>query len=968
MGNFNGFAQWAKSQDPNKINWAKVKQDFPHIDVDAFIANEMSTPYDQTVKPKSELGRLVEGVKQLPRIGLGALGYLSGAEAATPREDYPLPQFTDVARETTIGVAKESLKNAVQWGKMAGMAGSGEQILALNQFGNQIVNEPITTGLRVAGVLGGAAGMVGMVGKATTLGEISAKVGRAAKIAAEAKKAEALAKFGAIPESMADIGMEERIAASQGKYVPIKEGDLDLPKGAIGGDIESPKTTNNKFMSETGAVRIPSKGDIRKVYTSLRASTADAVALKHRIPDDPAIAEFADKAINTETTARTLEGKSRIILEGAAKPNKGLEEIATNTFKSNFEKGLPQATPELQDLANRWQQVSRMFMGELRRVGAKVGEIRNYFPDVLTQDARRALIMQKGELWDAIIKQLKNENKYTQGINDAELYSRLKSMGIDNTTNFKFSSADYSRRLNLPDFVEIGGKKVAVLDTNPYTAIPRYIERMSKRIGVLENFGDDLSVIEGLKNKASNWKHRELINEHFEALQGMSSQDIQNIKFETSKLGKVLSTTESIVRLRQLSAATIQNLVGSVQSMEKYGLSNTIKAMIDPIAAKMGNIPAKERIALLHQYDAFAKDVLKGQTFAEGFQGTSQKIAHTGFKLTGMNVANRYIDMVSGGAALRSVEHGVDIIRRGEKGALKIITGGDAKTYLRQLKKDFLFSDSDIKSIVKNGLSEKQKARIVQRAPSLTNAYRESVIDRPLWMKGPIMKRVLAYQSFPRVMGNIAKDALIEARHGNMVPLTRLMAGQIVAGETIQGIRNFLLNRNHRDEEIAERLANDLLEGGTFGIPGSVWRIIKYAKTPAEAVTPPTVEGVFDIAKAGYESVKKGSIKPTVKEAVTGTPLVNMAGNAALKILNPKQAAIERAGKTAYVAKREYKPKLIDALMANDTEGIKDAFDKLHKAGVNLTNEEINSALREKYKERGATSNFWETIGVVKKK
>ncbi|GAH04732.1 unnamed protein product, partial [marine sediment metagenome] len=291
-----------------------------------------------------------------------------------------------------------------------------------------------------------------------------------------------------------------------------------------------------------------------------------------------------------------------------------------------------------------------------------------------------------------------------------------------------------------------------------------------------------------------------------------------------------------------LSASTLANLTAPIWSMNKYGVRNTLRAQWDVMRSwgsdKWNPIWQKDaalRVEMARMDGGWSRHTLSRlagtEAMGAGF-GLSGKIGDLSTKVlkgTLLEIVERNTNKVSGLAANQFVADIFNRLRTPQTGKLWKLVGADDKAIVRQLQRDFQWSNADIGRIMKMGLTKTDRARIAQRAPSLVNNFAEGAGQRPYWMRHPLAQRALAYTSFVRLRGNMAADAIKEIRHGNVKPIAKLLGFSVLAGEAEVALKGWFKNRERVDKNFAHRLFNDLMASATFGYLGAVYEQAKYA-------------------------------------------------------------------------------------------------------------------------------------------
>jgi hypothetical protein len=677
---------------------------------------------------------------------------------------------------------------------------------------------------------------------------------------------------------------------------PIPEGSLfpyALP--------EPPPTApaSVKVLSKTDPVRLAQK-DGRVFFVEKLLGRPEVLEQRFE-----AGRQFGRKRAMAEDVTRMIEGKSIPIIEDIAANLTQSERkfVESGEFRTAYRNSQDMPTPRLRNLAAEWRPISDEIQRLSEQYGLGTPYQKNFLPDLWTEQTMLAFEARSGKLWNAIAAWMEKN----RGISE----DQLKGI-VENLTGRrgemavrKSGSLEYSKELGLPDQIEVDGTMVDLVDKNALSNMGRYIKSAARRIGVASQFGTGEEVIRGILAQAGdNPVHRNIIKQGWATLQGINSMP----SFYTNPLGRAILGAESMARGLHLFAAVLPNTLGTAQSMRKFGLFRTLAAQRDKFAAPWLE-DANTRLQLARQEGGWAKHTLDRMAEGEGLGVATGAVEKVGrgvaktLKATGLEAMERNTNQVTTIAAQQYVADTFNKLRTLPEGGVRKLWGSDSATLKRELGRDFLWSDEDISRIMQSGLTEMDRVRIARRAPALTNAFAEGSGVRPVWMRNPLAQRALAYTSFVRIMGNMAADAVKEARHGNVKPVMKMLGYGVLTGEAEIAIKNFFKDRERADKEWDHRLINDLLSTATFGYMGAVYEDARYAAGSSEGplegagkffdsqVTLPFMSAATQIARA-VDNVVAG--KSPTANARRISPAIDIGVATYNRVFNPEQAAKDK--------------------------------------------------------------------------
>jgi len=496
-------------------------------------------------------------------------------------------------------------------------------------------------------------------------------------------------------------------------------------------------------------------------------------------------------------------------------------------------------------------------------------KIKNYFPHTLTPEAREALRTQRGEVFDAL-----QEKAHTEGF---DLAPYMEDVDIKNMVR-RNANLENARQARLPNFVDTSTGRVQILETNPFKVLPNVIEGASRRLAFAKNWGpkpgEALKMHEEIRNsitRESGSDNAFVWDYLWQDMQGRTLDEF----FEgmTGDIKGFLYSAEAISRGLMLSSAQISNIItGPLPGMVKFGAWNMTKAgarLISQKLAKHLGVPMPETEALLERFrreGGWSKETMKVTGETEDIGKSVAGIADTFLKKTGMEAANRFLNKMSNFASHYALEDAIEGLRKPRLGTFRKAWGMDPKGLREFLKREGEWSDSDIDRIIKNGLTEEDHARFIQKSSTNTNVFMERANTRPELMKNGFWRRVFAYTSYYRMMGSVVADTMKYASEGNYRPLITLIVGASVLGTAEKEIKEFLkgviLQADDEKNEaltFAGRLLDAIAGAGALGFPGAMMSNLKWwTKRGGAPLTFPQAEWWGKVTYGMYNAVVKG--------------------------------------------------------------------------------------------------------------
>jgi hypothetical protein len=496
-------------------------------------------------------------------------------------------------------------------------------------------------------------------------------------------------------------------------------------------------------------------------------------------------------------------------------------------------------------------------------------KIRNYFPHTLTPEAREALRTQRGEVFDAL-----QEKAHTEGF---DLAPYMEDVDIKNMVR-RNANLENARQARLPNFVDTSTGRVQILETNPFKVLPNVIEGASRRLAFAKNWGpkpgEALKMHEEIRNsitRESGSDNAFVWDYLWQDMQGRTLDEF----FEgmTGDIKGFLYSAEAISRGLMLSSAQISNIItGPLPGMIKFGAWNMTKAgarLISQKLAKRLGVPMPETEALLEQFrreGGWSKETMKVTGETEDIGKSVAGIADIFLKKTGMEAANRFLNKMSNFASHYALEDAIEGLRKPRLGTFRKAWGMDPKGLKEFLKREGEWSDSDIDRIIKNGLTEEDHARFIQKSSTNTNVFMERANTRPSFMKNGFWRRVFSYTSYYRMMGSVVADTMKYAKEGNYRPLITLLLAAPVLGMAEKHLKEYLkgviLQADEKKDEaltFAGQLLDAIAGAGALGFPGAMLSNLKWwTKRGGAPLTFPQAEWWGKVTYGMYNAVVKG--------------------------------------------------------------------------------------------------------------
>jgi len=533
--------------------------------------------------------------------------------------------------------------------------------------------------------------------------------------------------------------------------------------------------------------------------------------------------------------------------------NESKETLARLEVARSFgEQGLGNKIGGLKNRIRRLQK--RIEEGEYRSDESKYEpfakhQAEHHFTHYPSRTARNAIIRQAGPVWEAIQKVM-IENHIDLDMITSWANPNLAPM------DRKFASMEEQRLADLPEAVVLAdGTVVKLLETDPFVEANWYIHSMATRVATisvirkLPGYGADK--YPDYRTAINAWirdSRDEILKQGGGANLASLFEAVWNeVTGRTPGIPAIVSTNlfaqaavaaEAIGRSAMLSMSQVTQLGGVVPIFVEGEMKNTARAFLNIGKAKMGDKDAERLLEDVREMQGWSRDTLTYIEESSTLTLNTGEFSKKTLRALGFAFANRVLNKGASLAAIRLAEDYVTDLRAGGK----VAAFATAK-----LKRYYSFRQADIDRMLLTGSSPKDTARIVQTMVSRVNVTGENPLDVPPWMRGHWSRRVLAFTSYSRAMGNLASDALWEAKQGHVQKLAVFLFGQAAAGLMVDMLKNFIFDRERKDEFWIGLMVS-MLGAGVAGLWGSlaldlvwVFRIGGKNADPAGALAPPVM-------------------------------------------------------------------------------------------------------------------------------
>ena len=289
-------------------------------------------------------------------------------------------------------------------------------------------------------------------------------------------------------------------------------------------------------------------------------------------------------------------------------------------------------------------------------------------------------------------------------------------------------------------------------------------------------------------------------------------------------------------------------------------------------------------------------DLMSGMQETETMEGRGKKVAGAALKATGFVGANRRINMaIALGMSRSNLRMMIDAIAQNKGGVFRKLWGQDAAWAKRYLKKELGFSDKDVTRMVAEGPSKADMSRAIGKQIELVNAINESPASRPHYVAHPLWRIFFAYSTYIRKFARTMEYVAREAKNKNVRPLAAMLTTGVITGELIIALRDFLKDREREDENWLERLIDDFMEVGTFGLWGNLQYWSRHRGEYGhdffgDVFSPPHLDFLRNLWNGVGDSINEKDVAPFLKHMRRSASALDIAAKQAEKSLGSKEA------------------------------------------------------------------------------
>ena len=542
----------------------------------------------------------------------------------------------------------------------------------------------------------------------------------------------------------------------------------------------------------------------------------------------------------TEAWGNALAGKQTMDFEKTADKlyRKGIRWLSKgNQFAELYRRSGPEAMPtaETKAFAEMWNRIHNESGKLAEELGVMVedpdapggrrrfinGRMPWYFPEMKTPAFIEAVSKGRGPVFDAILKET--------GRTQAEIQGLLEENDIQSALR-RFGPFEW-RRIHVPDYVTTEkGERVQCIQTNPFEVIPQWISGASRRLGIINQWGQDTAQTAwdefSIQLKAEGHEHAGRIADKVWAELNGNVRRAERQFMREHGLGFV-DGMENIAMTAMLSASTVaQVTLGWIPFVTRLGMDNGLLQLI-----RMAAGTASERMELGFKSQAelemtrgmggWGRKIIGHTSQTDYLSGKIGKFGEKAMKYEWFEGSNRQLDKWGSLMALKNFMDGIMALRHPKSGLARKLWGMDAEGVRRQLKRNYNRTDVDVDRMVNSGIQYKDYEAILKHAatdPKMRQAYldlasaaqttvskgnifHESVLEHVPWMNHRVAQMFLRFQSMVRQIGNLTADAVAEASHGNIAPLTRLLVGAAAGGALKQACQDAIFRVTKRERE-----------------------------------------------------------------------------------------------------------------------------------------------------------------------
>ena len=673
------------------------------------------------------------------------------------------------------------------------------------------------------------------------------------------------------------------------------------------------------------------------------------------LPEGKALIQGLDQASSKAASlAGKLENETADAIHGMTVKDRNWLDAIDDQGYPNFQRAVEPTpsgkvaadNPEVNQFLNTYRKMLDLSGAEAERVGmqrlGKDGEMIPFkrakdgrFLRNPTPDAIDAINREAGPMYDAIAAVVQRDNNMTLG----KAKDALREwMGPESVR--KVGSLENSRAIpNMPAYVQVNGKWVPILETDPYAALMGGMRRQAQRIYFVETFGQNIkgqeTAIEQLRGRF--------------AKAGGSSQTFDDIlrvwnhrpykrifSDPRSALARSAKIANDIAGSMQTSLSVIPNVPQTAVQVPRYvGIGNYAKA----VAKAIGH--PRQTISQLAAMGAMNRSVMDW-TIRQG--SIPEDLTRIGRGILGRATGLHWLSQFNNTVAGQGFK---ELARQWELHGLPV---GDLR-----VAKELRLTGAEISAIKAGKLTEAIRNKIVQNGVKITQYVTEDPHRMAKMQNIPIANGLWAYNNYAigtakstaRLIGDVG-EALASKDPRKMLSAAKRLSVFLVSAVGA-GEASLMLRRAAKGQPLATEdekgnplvmVKNALWEVATLGPAQRMMDAYQYAGGSAEKLFVgfmPKVKLLVDAigALTGTGTTGKLPAGERIKDVLLRhTPIAKSAANWIDKLQNPKLAEYVHAKRliSHFEKTVEKKPQVYREFEINpEFKPIKDAAKRFDK-------------------------------------
>ena len=486
----------------------------------------------------------------------------------------------------------------------------------------------------------------------------------------------------------------------------------------------------------------------------------------------------------------------------------------SGNFRDVYQAGgsAPADMPGAQRFMDEWRKVSEPIPRRFQAAGKDVGKLKNYVPQVWTDEFETQVAKGEGKLFQAWREEVKRLNP---GITDEQIANisdtiagEIKHGAIPGAPTADVTKSRFFK--NMPSSVTVGGKTVKILETDPYMLSSKYAKRvgnslsqaeLAKEAGT-ESFGSMASEVRrGIVRGGGN---ADAFDRQMKMLGGARHLDpVANV------LGsKYISPVRNIANgIAMTMSGLTQAALGHFPAMATTGARNYVKATWKYMTGR-----ATQDVEFAKRLGAWSDHSLANMAGVEDVGGWSQRVGKGIPELSQTERLNNQIHKITAVATKYGLD---DLVAKAKSGDAKAVSA---------LRKSFYFSNKRVSDMIASGIKDADYSQAMQVATSKANLAYRLPTEVTFGSTHQLVNDMFAFTGMTRALGNLTVETVGKAAKGDVMPLIYLVGGTYAGNETKKAIMSWL--RNKENKASAEQTVFDM---GLIGMPGQVGSDMTYA-------------------------------------------------------------------------------------------------------------------------------------------